>query len=220
MEERELTVILAIDVSGSGDFGTTKQFKSEMIAELGALLGFSAIRNNDQVGLLLFSDKVEKFIPPKKGVSHILRIIRELIDFKPDSEQTSIKEALRFLTNAMKKRTISFLISDFMDTDFEDAIKIAARKHDLVAIRNYDKREAELTDIGLVRVYDNESGEMRWLDTSSTRVREAWAKRWRNQQEYLNSVFFRSGVDKVEIGTHEDYIKPLLGMFRRRNARR
>ena len=149
-----------------------------------------------------------------------MRIIRELIDFKPDSEQTSIKEALRFLTNAMKKRTISFLISDFMDTDFEDAIKIAARKHDLIAIRNYDKREAELTDIGLVRIYDNESGAMRWLDTSSAKVRKAWAKRWQDQQNYLNSVFFRSGVDKVEIGTHEDYIKPLLGMFRRRNARR
>ncbi len=219
-EERELTVMLIIDVSGSNQFGTQGQFKNEQMTEIAAVLAFSSIKNNDKVGVVFFSDKVEKFIPPKKGVSHILRIIRELIDFKPDSEQTSIKEALRFLTNAMKKRTISFLISDFMDTDFEDAIKIAARKHDVVAIRNYDKREAELTDIGLVRIYDNESGEMRWLDTSSKKVRTAWAARWQKHQKYLDSIFYKSGVDKVEIGTHEDYVKPLLGMFRRREGRR
>jgi len=219
-EERELTVMLIVDVSGSNAFGTQGQFKNEQMTEIAAVLAFSAIKNNDKVGVIFFSDKVEKFIPPKKGRSHILRIIHELIDFKPESTKTDIQEALRFLTNAMKKRTISFLISDFMDEGFEDAIKIAARKHDLVAIRVYDKREMELTNIGLVKVYDNESGTMQWLDTSSPRVREAWKNKAHKQQQYIETLFYKSGVDKVDILTNQDYVKPLLGMFRRREGRR
>jgi uncharacterized protein (DUF58 family) len=219
-EERELTVMLIVDVSGSNAFGTQDQFKNEQMTEIAAVLAFSAIKNNDKVGVIFFSDKVEKFIPPKKGRSHILRIIHELIDFKPESKKTNIQEALRFLTNAMKKRTISFLISDFIDTGFEDAIKIAARKHDLVAIRIYDKREMELSNIGLVKIYDNETGAMQWLDTSSSRVREAWKRKAQHQQEYIETLFFKSGVDKVDIMTNQDYVKPLLGMFRRREGRR
>ncbi len=219
-EERELTVMLLVDVSGSNAFGSEHQFKNEQMTEIAAVLAFSAIKNNDKVGVIFFSDKVEKFIPPKKGRTHILRIIRELIDFKPESSQTNIQEALRFLTNAMKKRTISFLLSDFMDQGYEDAIKIAARKHDLVAIRLYDRREMELPDIGLVQFRDNESGEMRWIDTSSKAVRQAWAERGRHRQQYIDNLFHKSGVDKVDIATSEDYVKPLLNMFRKRERRR
>jgi len=218
-EERELTVVLLVDVSGSNQFGTQKQFKNEQMTEIAAVLAFSAIKNNDKVGVIFFSNKVEKFIPPKKGVSHILRIIRELLDFKPENNQTDIKEALRFLTNAMKKRTISFLLSDFLDKGFEDAIKIASRKHDLVAIRVYDEREKELPDIGLVKMNDAETGESYWVDSSSKSVRKAWNEEWKKHQEYLNSVFFKSGVDKVDIGTHEDYVIPLLKMFKQREQR-
>ncbi len=219
-EERELTVMLLVDVSGSNAFGSVHQFKNEQMTEIAAVLAFSAIKNNDKVGVIFFSDKVEKFIPPKKGRTHILRIISELIDFEPESSQTNIQEALRFLTNAMKKRTISFLLSDFMDKGYEDAIKIAARKHDMVAIRLYDPRELELPNIGLIKLLDNESGKSQWIDTSSRAVRQAWAERGKRQQQYIDSLFHKSGVDKVDIASNEDYVKPLLNMFKRREGRR
>jgi uncharacterized protein (DUF58 family) len=173
-EERELTVMLLVDISASGDYGTRRQFKRELITELCAVLSFSAIQNNDKIGVIFFSDKIEKFIPPKKGKSHILRIIRELIDFKPSSSGTDIGGALRYFTNMIKKRSISFLISDFQTAGYDDALKIAARKHDLVAIRIYDHRESELPDIGLIRMQDAETGSLLWVDSSSKTTREQY----------------------------------------------
>ncbi len=219
-EERELTVALLIDVSGSNEFGTVKRLKEDLMTEIAAVLAFSAIHNNDKVGVIFFSDKVEKFIPPKKGLSHILRIIRELIDFKPESQKTNIAEALRFLTNALKKRCTAFLISDFIDTGFEDALKIAGRKHDLVALHIMDRRDQDLPDMGLVRLYSKETGKSIWVDTSSKTVRNNYRNHAMQRMNMLDQAFRKSGVDFARIATGEDYVKPLLGLFKVRGARR
>lgn len=219
-EERELTVALLIDVSGSNEFGTQKQYKESLMTEIAAVLAFSAIHNNDKVGVIFFSDKVEKFIPPKKGLSHILRIIRELIDFKPESQKTNIAEALRFLTNAMKKRCTAFLISDFIDSGFEDALKIAGRKHDLVALHIYDQRDQELPDMGLVRLFSKEMNESIWVDTSSKQTRDDYKRHALIRLETMEQALRRSGVDFARISTNQDYVKPLLGLFKARGSRR
>lgn len=215
-EERELTVILLIDVSGSKEFGTHRQLKRDLITELAAVLSFSAIQNNDKIGVILFSDKIEKFIPPKKGKQHILRIIREMLNFTPENKGTSIRTALQFFTNAIKKRSIVFLVSDFIDEDFEDAMKIANKKHDLVALKIFDPRETEIPDIGLVRLCDSETGEMKWVDTSLSSVRNNYRKWWLEKNDRIKHVFTKNGIDSVELQTGEDYIKPLINMFKRR----
>lgn len=215
-EERELTVMLVIDVSGSRDFGSKERLKKTLLAELAAVIAFSASKNNDKIGAILFTDRVEKFIPPKKGRQHILRVIRELIEFEPQSKGTNVAEGLRYLTNAIKKRSIAFLMSDFISPDFADAIKIANRKHDLVALRVYDWREAELPPIGLVQVKDAETGDQVWIDSSDWRVRNTYAKWWQERQSALNDLFSKSGVDNVMIRTDEDYVKPLIKLFKQR----
>ncbi|MBL7904835.1 MAG: DUF58 domain-containing protein [Bacteroidales bacterium] len=219
-EERELTVALLIDVSGSNEFGTRVRLKEDLMTEIAAVLAFSAIQNNDKVGVIFFSDKVEKFIPPKKGLSHILRIIRELIDFKPESQKTDISGALRFLTNALKKRCTAFLISDFIDQGFEDALRIAGRKHDLVALQIYDQRDYQIPDMGLVKVFSKEENRSILVDTSSRTVREHYAQQARLRQQVLEQSFRKSGVDFARIATGDDYVKPLLGLFRAKGARR
>jgi len=218
-EERELTVMLLVDVSGSESFGTQKQLKKDIVTELCAVLAFSAIKNNDKIGVIFFSDKIEKFIPPKKGKSHILRIIRDLIEFKPQSTLTNIEQALRFFTNVIKKRSIAFLISDFMTEGYKDALKIANRKHDLVALRIYDKRELELPNIGLVKLKDTETGQQKWIDTSAKEVRLHYSVTAKKREADLKDMFNRSGVDTTTIGTHESYVQPLMNLFKRRNSR-
>ncbi|MFH1296330.1 MAG: DUF58 domain-containing protein [Bacteroidota bacterium] len=219
-EERELTVMLLIDVSGSNQFGTQKALKQELITEIAAVLAFSAIQNNDKVGVLFFSNQVEKFIPPKKGTTHILRIIRELIDFQPVNHETNIAEALRYLTNAIKKRCTAFLFSDFLNKGFQDAIKIANKKHDLIAVQIFDERETEIPDVGLIRVKHAETGKQLWVDTTNRAVRHHYRKWFDHHQEYLNDLFVRSGVDAVRIRTDQDYVKPLMNLFHKREARR
>ncbi len=219
-EERELTVMLLIDVSGSNHFGTKKALKQEVITEIAAVLAFSAIKNNDKVGVIFFSKKVEKFIPPKKGTSHILRIIRELIEFRPEEQGTNLAEPLRYLTNAIKKRCTAFVLSDFLDTGFNDAIRIANKKHDLIAVHISDERETELPDVGLVRVRDAESGHLMWVDSSSMKVRRQYNSWYSQQQAWINDTFMRSGVDVARVRTDQDYIKPLLALFKKRSGRR
>jgi len=216
-EEREMTVMLMIDVSGSREFGTMSMLKKNQITEIAAVLAFSAIQNNDKIGVLFFSDTIEKFIPPKKGKSHILRIIRELIDFKPEHRKTDINNALRYLTKAIKKRCTTFVISDFIDDkDFEKSLSIANNKHDVVALKIYDKREEELPSIGLVRMLDAETRQYQWVDTSSKKVRNAHAKWWRENQYKLEETFKRSGVDVANIRTDQDYVRSLIALFKRR----
>lgn len=215
-EERELTVMLLVDVSGSNLFGSATQVKKMLAAELAAVLAFSAINNNDKVGVIFFSDQVEKFIPPKKGTSHILRIISEIIRFEPKHHGTELGEALRFLTSAIKKRSTAFVISDFIADNFEQPLRIAAQKHDLIALRITDRRENELPPIGLVRFEDAESGETHWVDTDPDEVRR-WYSAWIAQKtEQLNATFARNGVDNVVLYTDEDYVKPLMKLFRLR----
>jgi uncharacterized protein (DUF58 family) len=218
-EERELTVMLLIDVSGSNLFGTHGQLKQEMITEMAATLSFSAIQNNDKVGVIFFSDKIEKFIPPKKGSSHILRIIRELIDFRAENNGTNIAEALRYLTNVIKKRATAFLISDFMDDDFEKAVQIANHKHDLIAIRVTDRRETIMPNVGMVRMLDAETGKQMWIDTGNASVRRQLSQWATRKSQELDTLFSRMGVDMVKAYTGEDYVKPLMSMFRKREAR-
>ncbi len=218
-EERELTVMLLIDVSGSNEYGSQVQFKEEQMTEIAAVLAFSAIKNNDKVGVIFFSDQVEKFIPPKKGTTHILRIIRELIDFKPESQKTDIAEGLRYLTNAIKKRCTAFIISDFLDTGFDEALRIAGNKHDVVALRVYDKSETMLPNIGLVKVFNKESGKYTWVDTANARARKNYNEWWRMHDNYLNTLFKKSGIDHARISTNEDYVKPLVGLFKARQSR-
>ncbi len=218
-EERELMVMLLIDVSGSNEFGTRTSFKEDLMTEIAAVLAFSAIQNNDKVGVIFFSDKIEKFIPPKKGTSHILRIIRELIDFKPESQGTDLSEALRFLTNAIKKRCTAFIVSDFIDHKFEQAIKIASGKHDLVAIRVYDEKEANLPPIGMIEVFDKETDVRIWVDTSSRKVRDTHAQWWINHEKTISGIFKRSGIDSTSIVTGQDYVKPLMKLFTLREMR-
>lgn len=217
-EERELTVMLLIDVSNSLDFGTVKQLKKDMVTEIAATLAFSAIQNNDKIGVIFFSDRIEKFIPPKKGRKHILYIIRELLDFKPESKRTDIKMAVEYLTNVIKKRCTTFMISDFIDeNDFRNALTIANRKHDIVAIQVYDRRMAELPDVGLMKVRDAETGHEQWIDTSSRALRRAHNDWWILRQGVLNETFTKSNVDSVSIRTDQDYVKSLLNLFAKRN---
>lgn len=217
-EERELTVMLLIDVSGSKDFGTVSQMKRDVTTEIAATLAFSAIQNNDKIGVIFFSDKIEKFIPPQKGRRHILYIIRELIDFRPDDRQTDINQALKYLTNAIKKRCTAFLLSDFIDHgNYHDALTIANRKHDIVAIQVYDRRETELPAVGLMKVRDAETGQERWIDSSSKRVREAFHTWWDKRQAEMNAAFQKSRIDAVSIRTEDDYVKALLALFDKRN---
>ena len=215
-EERELTVMLLIDVSGSEDFGTRAKQKKDLIAEIAAVLSFSAIENNDKIGVIFFSDKVEKFIPPQKGKKHILRIIRELLDFKPESSQTNINEALKFLTNAIKKRSAAFIISDFMSPDFSESLKIAASKHDIAALKVYDPFEEKLPNVGLAYFCDMESGEMRWIDTASASTRNEYGKWWKEKNDAADLILTKAKVDKAVIRTDGDYVKPLIALFKNR----
>ena len=220
-EEREMTVMLLIDVSGSNDFGSREQSKRDLTAELAAVLAFSAIQNNDKVGVIFFSSKIEKFIPPKKGSTHILRIIREIVDFKPEERGTDIGEGLRFLTSAIKRRTTAFLISDFMSQkNFEQELRIAANKHDLVALRITDRREMEIPKVGLVKFKDGETGQERWVDTSSRAWHDAYRKMIANESLALNRLFTMQGIDNTLIYTDEDYVKPLMQLFKKRESRR
>ncbi|HDS06266.1 MAG TPA: DUF58 domain-containing protein [Bacteroides sp.] len=215
-EERELTVMLVIDVSASGEFGTRVHLKRDLITEIAAVLSFSAIENNDKIGVILFSDRVEKFIPPQKGRKHILRIIRELLEFRPESKGTDISESLRFLTNAIKKRCTAFLISDFKDKGYARSLQVANNKHDVVALHVYDRREASLPPVGLLRVMNAETGLEQWIDTSRQKVRESYAMKWESHVEMMKEIFSRAGVDSVSLPTGEDYVKPLMQLFKRR----
>ena len=215
-EERELTVMLLVDMSGSGDFGTKVQLKRELITELCAVLSFSAINNHDKVGVIFFSDIIEKFIPPKKGKTHILRIIRELIDFQPKSKGTDIAKAIKYLTGIIKKRCITFILSDFLDTKFENELKIASRKHDVVGIRIFDEKESQLPDAGIIRLLDAESGKVMWANTSNKNVRKKYEEWSQEEMKKLSNVFKKSGVDYVNISTNENYVKPLMNFFKSR----
>ncbi len=215
-EERELTVMLMVDVSGSRNFGSHSVLKKNVITEVSAVLSFSAIFNNDKIGVIFFSDRVEKFIPPKKGRKHILHIIRELIEFTPESRKTDLVEPLRYLTNAIKKRCTAFILSDFMSGPFEDSLKIAARKHDVVALHIFDKRETEMPPVGLVKFTDPETGTEKWVDTSLASVREEYHRYWDEHHKMLSSAFARCGVDVASLDTSEDYVKPLIMLFKRR----
>lgn len=221
-EEREMTVMLLVDISRSGFFGTVGSTKRDMLAEIAAVLSFSAIINNDKVGALFFSDKIEKFIPPRKGRSHLLRIIREIIELKPESSGTDIGGALRFLTNAIKQKCTAFLLSDMMDTDasgaprYEDAIKVAAGRHDLSVIKVFDPRERTISDIGLVNVKDSETGETAWINTSSSKVREAYAKAAQDADMKATKLMRQYQIDSVDISTGSDYVKGLMAFFDRR----
>lgn len=219
-EEREMTVMLLIDVSASGSFGTQKQFKRELATELSAILAFSAIKNNDKVGVIFFTDKVEQFIPPKKGKSHILRIIRAVLAFQPTGKGTNIAEALEYFNSAIKKRSICFIISDFMSKEFKRPLKIASRKHDLVALRILDTRENTLPNIGLVPMQDAETEKMIFVDTSSKKVRDNFAKNRLQATKKLQKLFPASGVDLIDITTGTDYVKPLINFFKTRGSRR
>jgi uncharacterized protein (DUF58 family) len=219
-EERELTVMLLMDVSGSENFGTITQQKQDLATELCAVLAFSAIQNNDKVGVIFFSDKIEKFIPPKKGRSHILMIIRELIDFKPENKGTSVAGALKYFTSAIKKKCTAFVISDFMSPEFETELKIANKKHDIIALRLFDKHEEEFPDLGLIPVKDEETGEIIWVNTGDKNVRNAFKADALKRNARLKEVFSKSGVDTADIGTHESYVKPLMTLFRKRERRR
>ncbi|GAA4311821.1 DUF58 domain-containing protein [Mucilaginibacter gynuensis] len=219
-EERELTVMLLMDVSGSENFGTVNQLKQEQAIELCAVLAFSAIQNNDKVGVIFFSDKIEKFIPPKKGRSHILMIIRELIDFKPENKGTNLAEALRYFTGAIKKKCTAFVISDFMSPAFEAELKIANKKHDIIALRLYDKHEEEFPNLGLIPMKDEETGELVWVNTADAKVRSFFKTEAIKRKALLSETFKRSGVDAADIGTHESYVKPLMTLFKQRERRR
>ena len=218
-EEREMTVMLLVDMSASKGFGTKKQLKQDLVTELCAVLAFSAIQNNDRVGVIFFSDQVEKFIPPKKGKSHILMIIRELINFTPEHKGTDIKEALRYFTLAIKRRCTAFLISDFLSKGFEDELKIANRKHDLIALQIYDERETEMPNVGLVQFEDAETGQVRWFDTSKEKNRISYKANGLKKHGAIKEALRRSGVDHTRLGTHESYIQPLMTLFKRRGSR-
>jgi uncharacterized protein (DUF58 family) len=215
-EERELTVMLLIDVSGSGNFGSAVSFKRDIMTEVAAVLSFSAIYNNDKIGVIFFTDIVEKFIPPQKGRKHILRIIRELLDFKPLSNRTSLSEPLRFLTNAIKKRCTAFVISDFMAPEFEEALRIASSKHDVVALKVSDPLEKVLPDVGLMKVMDSETGFEKWVDTSSGNVRKTYSDWWNSHLDNIRNTFKKCGVDFTELSTRDDYVRPLIKLFESR----
>ncbi|MFI5151252.1 MAG: DUF58 domain-containing protein [Bacteroidia bacterium] len=223
-EEREMTVMLLADVSASGEFGTQNQAKRDLITELCAVLAFSAIQNNDKIGIIFFSDKIEKYIPPKKGRSHILHIIRDLIEFKPQHTKTNIEGALRYFTNMTRKRSIAFLLSDFIDPNikdtarnsFSDALKVARKRHDVVAIKIYDPRENTLPDIGLVKIKDAETGAVRWVDTADRKIRNHYESEARRSDDVLRATLIRCGINFTRIATNESYIQPLMNLFSNR----
>ncbi len=216
-EERELTVILLVDVSGSDNFGSKFQIKKSMITEICAVLSFSAITNNDKIGIIFFSDEIEKFIPPKKGKSHILRIIRELLEFTPTKQGTDLAKALRYLNNVVKKRSIAFLITDFMDQGYEDALRLVNKRHDLVALHIYDEREVEMPNVGMVQFTDPETGNVRWVNTGSRKMRDSYKKASLLSIEKAKYACKRAGVDLASIATHESYITPLRNLFAKRS---
>lgn len=218
-EERELTVMLIVDLSGSLIFGSVSKTKQRVAAELSAILAFSALKNNDKVGLILFTDKIERFVPPRKGRTHVLRIIREVISFAPHGKQTNIKGALEYMHNAIKKKSIAFLLSDFMDHGYEKILRIVGKKHDLIGIVLDDVREKEFPKMGLVKLMDSESGAERWIDTSSTKVRQALMFTQREKVQKRNSLFVSSGLDSIQVTTGEDYVKPLVRFFKLRERR-
>jgi uncharacterized protein (DUF58 family) len=215
-EERELTVMLLIDMSRSTTFGTTQQFKNEMMTEIAAVLSFSANQNNDKVGVIFFTDRIEKFVPPQKGRSHILRIIRELLNYTPQGSRTDLGLALQYLNNVLKKRAICFILSDFMTQGYEEALRIAAKRHEVVGIQIFDARDAQLPPVGLLRAVDAETGESLWLDTDSLETQQIYARGFRNKQGYLQASFNKSGLDLLKIQTHESYVKALLRFFQKR----
>ncbi len=220
-EERELTLMLLVDVSGSRGFGTTDKLKQSVMTEIAAVLAFSAASNNDKIGCIFFSDRIEKYIPPKKGRKHVLAIIHELIEFQPGSTGTDLGEAFRFLTNITKKHVTAFMLSDFMDVEngtakFDDALKIASGKHDIVGIRIYDPRETELPDVGIVEMKDAETDRRVWFDTSSRRARAAYAERWRSCSEVIDRTLNRRRIDHVSVATDGDYVKSLIKLFAQR----
>lgn len=220
-EERELTMMLLVDVSGSRMFGTTTKLKKSVITEVAAVLAFSASENNDKVGCLFFSDKVEKFIPPKKGRSHILMIIHELVNFEPESNKTSLTAPLQYITNMLKKRSTMFILSDFMDVDesgarFDNALKIAKSKHDIIGIRVYDPRETELPDVGMVELKDAETGQKVWVDTSSRQVRKHYKQSWEKRNELVDTTLKQNRIDNVLVATDDDYVKALIKLFKQR----
>lgn len=218
-EERELTVMLVVDLSRSGEFGSGKQLKNEIAAEICAVLAFSAIKNNDKVGLILFTDRIEKFVPPKKGRSHILRIIRELISFSAQGTGTNIREALEYFHHVNKKRTIAFLISDFIDEGYEKILRIISKKHDVIAVEIADPREEQIPAVGLMKLRDAETGKERWVDTANSAVRKSFEKFWRTRREARRSMFVRSKVDAIRIRIDRPYIKPIVDFFQRRERR-
>lgn len=215
-EERELTLMLMVDISGSQDFGSTNDFKRDIVTEIAATLAFSATTNNDKIGLILFSDQIELFIPPKKGKSHILRIIRELIQFKPKSKQTNIGQALEYLSKVMKKKAIVFVLSDFMTKDYDRVLRIAAKRHDVTGIKVYDKREKELTNIGYVLMQDAETNETMYVNTSDAQVRNAYRDHYEDLENYFTSSFTKSGAGVIKTRTDESYVKKLLAYFKAR----
>ena len=217
-EERELTVMLLIDVSGSLDFGTQRQMKRDMVTEIAATIAFSAIQNNDKIGVIFFSDKIEKYIPPKKGRKHILYIIREMLDFHPESKRTDVKQVVEFLSSVQKRRTTAFILSDFyVRNDFQQSLQICNRKHDVVAIQVYDIRAKELPDVGLMKVVDAETGFEQYVDTGSRKLRQAYQRYWMSRQAELYETFNKSNVDHVSIATNEDFVKSLLLLFKQRS---
>ncbi len=220
-EERELTVMLLVDVSGSNDFGAVGDIKREMMTEVAATLAFSAIENNDKVGVIFFSDKIEKFIPPQKGRKHILLVIRQLLDFKAENRGTDINLALEYLTSVIKKRCTTFVLSDFIDShDFYKSMSIANSKHDLIGVQVYDKRDSQMPAVGLMRVRDAETGAEKWVNTSSARVRQAYNKWWYEHQQSVNATLQRCRVDLASVATDEDYVKALMGLFKKRGVGR
>ncbi|MBR2205184.1 MAG: DUF58 domain-containing protein [Prevotella sp.] len=217
-EERELTVMLLIDVSGSLDFGTQKQMKRDMVTEIAATIAFSAIQNNDKIGVVFFSDRIEKYIPPKKGRKHILYIIREMLNFQPESKRTDVKQAVEFLSSVQKRRTTAFILSDFyVREEFQQSLQICNRKHDVVAIQVYDQRARELPDVGLMKVVDAETGYEQYVDTGSKALRQAYHKYWNNRQAQLDETFNKSNVDHVSVATNEDFVKALMMLFKQRS---
>ena len=219
-EEREMTVMLLVDISKSGKFGTQQKTKKEIATELSAVLAFSAIQNNDKVGVIFFTDIIEKFIPPKKGKSHILRIIRELITFKSESKKTNLEEALIYFNNVIKKRAVCFILSDFMDNNFDKSLKIARNKHDIIALRIHDEREEHLVDVGLMKVEDTETGNLKWVDTSNKTIRKEFRKNYLSFEKNIKQTLQNSAVDHIDIKTGKDYVKPLINFFKNRGRRK
>ncbi len=218
-EERELTVMLIVDMSRSGQFGSVDAMKNEIATEICAVLAFSAIRNNDKVGMIMFTDRIEKFIPPKKGKSHILRLVRDLLGFQPEGSGTNISGALEYLNSVIKKRSITFVVSDFIDKEYDNALRIVSKRHDVIAVTMEDPKERQLPKIGMIKMRDSETGIERWIDTSSSFVQESFQRYWKENDERINKAFISTKVDRIAIQTDKPYIQPLVNFFRMREAR-